>query len=147
MSHKLLTAEETAFIDKEAHMYFMEQGQSCGLTMLHILSDLLEFPLDPQVYAAMNGVLENRDRRGQCGLYKGSLMFLGIYGTAKGWDRNKINACTIDFAEKMENHFKSLKCYDLRGGRFQPGEPHDKCAGLVAEGVKYTAEYIKNIEF
>lgn len=145
MEEILLTAEENAFLEQEAQTYFMEQGQSCGLTMLHALSDFFKFELDPQIYAAMNGVLENRDRRDQCGLYKGSLMFIGIYGTAKGWDRNQINAATIDFAEKMEAHFKSLKCYDLRGGKFQPGEPHDKCAPLVAEGLKFTVKYVKGL--
>lgn len=143
MNLEALTAAEIAFLEAEANKYFMEQGQSCGLTMLHSLSDFFEFPLEPQVYAAMNGVLENRDRRDQCGLYKGALMFIGIYGTSKGWDRNQINAVTIDFAEKMEKHFKSLKCYDLRGGKFQPGEPHDKCAPLVAEGLKFAAIYMK----
>lgn len=144
---KNLTAAECEFLEKQAYHYFMEKGFSCGLTMLHCLSDLFQFPLHEHVYDAMNGVLENRDHRDQCGLYKGALMFIGIYGTnALGWGRPQINDATMDFAQKMAADFGSLKCYDLRGGRFQPTEPHDKCAPLAARGVIYAADYMRSLK-
>ncbi len=142
---KILSEAERSFLEEKAHHYFMEKGYSCGLTLLHCLSDLLRFPLNEQVYAAMNGVLEDRDYRDQCGLYKGTLMFIGIYGTALGWDRPKINAATKAFALAMEKDFGSLKCYDLRGGKFKPTEPHDKCAPLTAKAVVYAASYVKGL--
>ncbi len=142
-----LTEKELSFVRKEADKYFMQQGLSCGLTMLHTLSDYYNHPLSPQVYDAMNGVIENRDRRDQCGLYKGALMFIAIYGAYHNWDRPRINAVTIDFAEKLENYLGSLKCYELRGGKFQEGEPHDKCAPLTVKAITFVLEYMKGIKF
>ncbi len=146
MMANVLTAEEIKLLEEKAHGYFMGQTLSCGITMLHCLSEFFDIPLDEQVYAAMNGMMENRDKREQCGLYKGSLMFLGVYGAKQGWDKAKINAVTMDFAEKMEADYGSLKCYDLRGGRFLPTEPHDKCAPITMKTVVYTANYIKGLE-
>ncbi len=142
-----LTEQDITFVQEKADLYFMQQGLSCGLTMLHTLSDYYNHPMSPQVYAAMNGVIENRDRRDQCGLYKGALMFIAILGTYYGWDRPRINAVTIDFAEKLEAYLGSLKCYELRGGKFQDGEPHDKCAPLTIKAISFTLEYLKNIKF
>lgn len=144
---KKLIEKDLAFVREKADQYFMQQGMSCGLTMLHTLSDYYSHPLSPQVYAAMNGVLENRDKRDQCGLYKGALMFIAILGTYYGWERPRINEVTMDFAEKLEAYLGSLKCYELRGGKFQEGEPHDKCAPLTVKAMNFTIEYMMNIQF
>ncbi len=116
------------------------------MTMLYCMSELFKLPLDQQVLDALNGIMEHRDYRMQCGLYKGALMFLGIYGAAKGWDRPKLNEVTKDFAAKFEEAYGSQKCYDIRGGKFQPTEPHDKCAPTTEKGVLLAADFIKGLE-
>ena len=71
---------------------------------------------------------------------------LGIYGAAKGWDRPKLNEVTKDFAAKFEEAYGSQLCYDIRGGKFQPTEPHDKCAPTTEKGVLLAADFIKGLE-
>jgi len=141
-----LTAEEIEFLKKRSDELFMGKTFSCGMTMLYCMSELFKLPLDQQVLDALNGIMEHRDYRMQCGLYKGALMFLGIYGAAKGWDRPKLNEVTKDFAAKFEEAYGSQKCYDIRDGKFQPTEPHDKCAPTTEKGVLLAADFIKGLE-
>ena len=141
-----LTAEEITQLKALAKKYFLEQGLNCGLTMMHCLSDFFQLPVHEQVYASINGIMEHRAKRHQCGLYKGALMFLGIYGAQLGWSRDQLNEKTLSLAEAFEEHFHSIHCYELRSASFDSDPRHDLCADLAAEAVLFAVGIIKNMK-
>ena len=98
-----LTAEEITQLKALVKKYFLDQALNCGLTMMHCLSDFFQLPVHEQVYASVNGIMEHRAKRHQCGLYKGALMFLGIYGTQLGWTRDQINEKTLSMQKLLKN--------------------------------------------
>lgn len=103
-----LSAEEITRLKQYVQKYFLEQQLNCGLTMMHCLSDFFQLPVHEQVYASVNGIMEHRDKRHQCGLYKGALMFLGIYGTQLGWDRAMLNEKPSVWRRLLKNIFMPL---------------------------------------
>ena len=141
-----LSQEEKELLQQQSNQYFLNQGLSCGLTMLHCLSDYFKLPLEQQVYAALGGMMESPAQREQCGLYKGALMFLGIYCAQQGLDKQATYQIILDFTQSMSRDYPSLKCYELRGGPFLPGELHDKCAPLTARTVIYVVEYLLELQ-
>lgn len=141
-----LTAAEITQLKQSAAHYFLEKQLNCGLSMMHCLSDFFKLPVHEQVYASINGIMEHRDKRHQCGLYKGALMFIGIYGTEKGWSRDQINMATLSLAEAFEEEFHSIHCYELRSASFKENPNHDLCADLAAEAVLFAAGFIKTLK-
>lgn len=141
-----LTAEEITQLKALVKKYFLDQALNCGLTMMHCLSDFFQLPVHEQVYASVNGIMEHRAKRHQCGLYKGALMFLGIYGTQLGWTRDQINEKTLSMAEAFEEHFQTIHCYELRADNFENDPRHNLCADLAVEAVLFAAGIIKNIK-
>ncbi|MCD8199070.1 MAG: C-GCAxxG-C-C family protein [Phascolarctobacterium sp.] len=141
-----LTDEEKVSLKKAANYYFVKKLLNCGLTMMHCLSDFFNVPVHEQVYQAINGIMENRFKRYQCGLYKGTVMFLGIYGTDKGWDRDKLNAITLDFAKAFEKEYGSIMCNEVRRVSFETNSAHLICTAFAARAVIFSANYIKNLK-
>lgn len=140
-----LTASEITALKSLTEKYFLQQGLNCGITMMHCLSDFFKVSVHPQVYASINGIMEHRDKRHQCGLYKGALMFLGIYGTENGWDRTKINTVTLSLAHAFEEYYSSLHCYDIRPDSFSNNPDHNLCHNLAADAVLFAAGFIKRL--
>lgn len=140
-----LSAEEITRLKQYVQKYFLEQQLNCGLTMIHCLSDFFQLPVHEQVYASVNGIMEHRDKRHQCGLYKGALMFLGIYGTQLGWDRAMLNEKTLSLAQAFEEYFHAINCYELRAESFASNPDHNLCCNLAAEAVMLVAGIIKKM--
>lgn len=140
-----LTALEITELKELTVKYFLSQSLNCGLTMMHCLSDFFNLPVHEQVYASVNGIMEHRDKRHHCGLYKGALMFIGIYGTEKGWDRDKINANTLMLAQAFEERYHSLNCYDIRSASFAENPEHNLCHSLAEDAVLFAASIIKTL--
>ncbi len=145
MEYNQLTQAEIDCLRKIALRHFMEEEINCGLTMTRCLSEFFQLPVHQQVYDAVNGIMEHRAKRVQCGLYKGAMAFLGIYCTARNYDRNQLNAATLAFAEAFEQKFGSIRCYDLRPEGFEPDNTHAPCRELVPEAVVFAAAYIKTL--
>lgn len=140
-----LSALEITKLKELTSEYFLNQSLNCGLTMMHCLSDFFHLPVHEQVYASVNGIMEHRDKRYQCGLYKGALMFIGIYGTEHGWSRDKINASTLMVAQAFEERYSSVHCYDIRSASFAKNPDHNLCHNLAADAVLFAAGIIKTL--
>lgn len=137
-----LSALEITQLKELAREYFITQNLNCGLTMMHCLSDFFHLPVHEQVYASVNGIMEHRDKRYQCGLYKGALMFIGIYGTEHDWNRDRINASTLMVAQAFEESFNSILCKELRLDNFS--NPNT-CNNLAVDAVLFAAGIIKTL--
>lgn len=138
-----LTAAEITLLRQAAVKYFIEKDLNCGLTMMHCLSDFFGLPVHGQVYSAVNGIMEHRTKREQCGLYKGALMFLGIYGAERGWSKEQTSIAALSLAEAFEELFHSIKCYELRTNDFKNPSA---CNDLAVNAVLFTAGFIKGLE-
>ena len=87
---------------------------NCAITTLTVLSEIYDTKIEKQVFYSATGLNGAGKYQAQCGIVEGSLMFLGIFGTMRGYTANKIENTCYEFASSFEKKFTSLKCSNLR---------------------------------
>ena len=131
-----------ADIPNLVHYWYWTHDINCAGTALRILSDLLRFPLQPQVLDAAVGMHGAGGFGAQCGLVKGSLMFLGGYCAAAGKDHKQPADMCRAFAEQFHTRFGALSCSALRPGGFQRDDPPHMCETLTARSIRFAFDFI-----
>ena len=84
------------YVIKEVHHLYYDKDENCARTTLRCLSNLFSFPVGEDVLASAIGMHGAGFYRAQCGLVEGSLMFIGLYGTAKGSKKDEIEKVPPD---------------------------------------------------
>lgn len=111
--------------------------------MLICLSELFEIDLEKQTLCSAVGLHGAGGFRAQCGLVEGGLMFLGVYGNSIGWTEERIIAACYEYADAFQQHFGSLRCYDLRPTGFRPDNPPHLCEKLTCKAITFVYRHIK----
>ncbi len=132
------------YIEKEVHHLYYDYDENCARTSLRCLSHLFAFPVGEDVLSAATGMHGAGYYRAQCGLVEGALMFIGLYGNRKGFDRDEIVELCHDFASEFEKMFSSLRCKELRPGGFNSDDPPHLCEGLSVKAIRFSYEFLKD---
>ncbi len=130
-------------IDARVHKYYWEDDFNCAATVLKTAAEIFHVDIQPQVIEAATGMHGAGKYGAQCGLVEGSLMFIGIYGSAKAIGNEKIIALCHDFAGRFEQRFGSLRCKELRPQGFRPNDPPHLCEGKTKIAVNFFVEFIQ----
>lgn len=129
-------------IRARVHDYYWRDDLNCATTMLKILAELFSIELQPQLIAAATGMHGAGKFGAQCGLVEGSLLFIGILGSYRNIEKDKICVLCHDFAASFEQRFKSLRCKELRPQGFRAEDPPHLCEGKTRIAVEFTAAFI-----
>ena len=129
-------------IDLRVHTYYWDQDLNCAVTTLKILGEIFCIELQPQVLEAAIGMPGAGRFGAQCGLVEGSLMFIGIYGKAKGFEHEQIVAVCHRFASAFQQRFASLQCKDLRPQGFKHDNPPHLCEEKTKTAICFSANFI-----
>ena len=130
-------------IDARVHDYYWDEDLSCVITTLKILSEIFHCELHPQVIEAAYGL--NAGRFGlQCGLIEGTLLFIGVYGCAKGITFQDIAELCYKFSSEFQDKFGSVLCKELRAQGFSPDNPPHLCENITKRAVCFSAEFISS---
>ena len=133
---------DAGFIAGRVHEHYWNHDDTCAFTTLSILSRLFATPLESQVLNAALGMWGAGGHRAQCGLVEGALMFVGILGSRKGLDRDRISGLCRGYAKAFEQRFGSLSCRQLRPEGFSPDNPPHICEDLSVRAINFAADYI-----
>lgn len=132
------------YIEKEVHHLYYDYDENCARTSLRCLAHLFSCPVGEDVLSAATGMHGAGYYRAQCGLVEGALMFIGLYGNRKGFDRDEIVELCHDFASEFEKMFSSLRCKELRPGGFNSDDPPHLCEGLSVKAIRFSYEFLKD---
>ena len=130
------------YIDQEVHRHYWEHDDTCAFTTLSIVSGLFAVPLESQVLDAALGMWGAGGQRAQCGLVEGALMFIGVLGSLRGLNRDRISRLCRDFAQGFEEKFGSLICRELRPEGFAPDNPPHICEDLSRRAIRFTTGFV-----
>ena len=83
------------YVIKEVHHLYYDKDENCARTTLRCLSNLFSFPVGEDVLSSAIGMHGAGFYRAQCGLVEGSLMFIGLYGTAKAQKKMRLKSCVL----------------------------------------------------
>lgn len=133
-------------IKKRVNHYYHEKDLNCATTNLKILAEISGVELSPQVIDSTVGMHGAGKYGAQCGLVEGTLLFIGIYGRAKGMPDNLISERCHKFALIFEEKFRSLRCNVLRPGGFRPDDPPHLCESLTVDATATSAEFVCHLE-
>ena len=140
---KELVALQT-FIDERVHRYYWQDELDCAVTTLKVLGELYEVEASQPVLDAAFGL--NAGRCGwQCGLVEGALLFIGLYGKAKGAGQEEIRTLCRGYCAAFEARFGSLLCKELRPEGFGSENPPHLCERRTKEAVLFSAAFIASI--
>ena len=133
-------------IQKMVHDSYWTHDTNCAGTTLTVLSALHDLPLNTQVMQASIGMHGAGKFRAQCGLVEGTLMFLGMHGTAQGKTPEAITDDCFQFAAAFTERFGSLSCSVLRPGGFTENDAPHQCEGLTVEAITFASAFIEGLE-
>lgn len=136
-----MTAEYS--IAKRVHELYWQQDINCASTVLKILAERYQVELHPQFLAAAVGLHGAGGFGAQCGLVEGGLLFIGLLGQQKNWDKTRIIQCCKDFAGQFSAEFSSLRCSELRPEGFSPDNPPHLCESMTVRALEFTVGYLK----
>lgn len=131
-------------ISDQVHSCYWNMDLSCAATTLKTLSELFHIEVHPQVIESALGMHGAGKFGAQCGLVEGSLMFIGIYGSQKGIDKEKIEKLCYEFASSFQQQFSSLRCKVLRPQGFRENDPPHLCEEKTTIAVDFSAKFILN---
>jgi C_GCAxxG_C_C family probable redox protein len=131
-------------IAEQVHDAYYVHDWNCARTALWVLSNLYGVEIQPQLWEAAVGMHGAGGHRDQCGLVEGSLLFLGVYFTEKGWSEEAVVAVCNQFAEAFTQTFGSLQCRELRPGGFTDSDPPHLCEELSVKAITFTSEFIQH---
>jgi C_GCAxxG_C_C family probable redox protein len=137
--------EATARIPMHVHHCYWELDLNCATTVLKILAEGDAMNLSPQLLDAALGLHGAGGYGAQCGLVEGSLMFIGLWGSKRGWGPAQVAAACRSFADAFENRFGSLQCRILRPQGFTPENPPHLCERLTCEAAAFTTTFIHSL--
>lgn len=130
-------------IKELVHKYYWDMDINCARTTLNTLGSLFKTPLLPQTLDAAIGLHGAGGYRAQCGLVEGSLMFIGVACSEKGYSDAETAKLCYQFADEFMKQFNSLKCYDLRPAGFMESDPPHACENLTVEAIQFAYDFIK----
>ena len=128
-------------INVRVHDCYWNEDFSCAVTTLKILSELYNQELHPQLIKATFGL--NAGRSGlECGLVEGTLLFIGVYGSENGINKEKITNLCHKFCSEFQICFGSLSCKELRPQGFGPDNPPHLCESITKKAVAFSADFV-----
>lgn len=130
-------------IREKVHHLYWDLDLNCARTSLLSLSELCRYPLQDETIKAAAGMHGAGGFRAQCGLVEGTLMFLGIYGAAKGLEEETVVGLCRRFAEEFTEMFGSLRCYDLRPGGFSENDPPHSCEEITVQAILFAYRFVE----
>ena len=131
-----------AFVDRGIHRHYWERDDTCALTTLAIASRLFDTTLESQLLEASLGMWGAGGWGAQCGLVEGALMFIGVFGSRRGLNRDRISALCRSFAQGFERRFGSLICRELRPQGFSTDNPPHLCEELTGKAIRFTVRFV-----
>ncbi len=118
---------------ERVQVYFVSGKNNCAMTMLKILAEVFEMPLDPQVVHAAQAMPGAGGVDGLCGLVSGVLMFIGLWGGYCGLHRSLLKPISQGFVEGVRLRFGSIDCRDLR----------NDCNALALSVLDFAIPYLR----
>jgi len=132
----------TELINNRVHDYYWKQNINCAITTIKILAELYHIKINPQVMEAAIGMNGAGRFGSQCGLVEGALMFIGIYGSYKGHEKEEIVRFCNEFSKEFQQIFGSLLCRELRPQGFSSDNPPHICEAITQRAVDYSSDFI-----
>lgn len=132
-------------IKNEVHDLYWNKNINCARAMIAVLSQLLNFKVEDQLFNAGIGMHGAGGYRAQCGLVEGSLMFIGAYFSEQGRIENEISNLCYNFARLFVGQFGSLICKDLRPIGFNQNDPPHYCENITIDSILFTYKFIANV--
>lgn len=105
--------DTSELIRKRVKEYFVTGENNCAMTVVRILAEIFEIPLEDQTLAAANCMPAAGGTGGLCGLVTGGLMFTGIWGRHYGIHRQYLKPISHGLTGDVQEQFKSIDCRDL----------------------------------
>ena len=130
-------------IEEQVSHCYRKEHVNCAATILKVLEDHFHTKLQDQVLEAAIGMHGAGRYGAQCGLVEGSLMFIGIHGSEKGWEKDRSISICCRFAAAFEKKFGSLSCSSLRPDGFNDSQPPHLCMDLTQEAAEFTIDCLK----
>jgi len=125
--------------------YYWQDDINCASASLKILGEIFDVDLQSQVLDAALGMHGAGEYGAQCGLVEGGLMFLGIWGRARGCSDGKIIGWCNSFARDFEARFGTLLCKELRPEGFGPHNPGHPCELLSRIAIAFAGAFVRAI--
>lgn len=138
--------EQDSQIQERITDYFTNGDLTCTVTTLKILSELYGPKIEDQVMHAATGMHGAGCFGAQCGLVEGAVMYLGIYGHARGFSSEKISELCNQYATEFKTQFDSLVCKELRPEGFHPDNPPHLCESLTHNAIAFSADFVARLE-
>jgi hypothetical protein len=133
-------------IGDRVSVYYWRDDINCATASLKILGEVFGIPMNDQVLDAALGMHGAGEYGAQCGLVEGPLMFLGIWGRAKGLPDEEVIDWCREFARRFEERFGTLLCRQLRPEGFGPHNPGHPCEPLTVQSIGFAVAFIESID-
>ncbi len=130
-------------IEERVNQCYKNEHINCATTILKILEEQFHTQLQDQISKAAIGMHGAGRYGAQCGLVEGALMFIGIYGSNTGLEKDKISSLCYSFAGAFEKRFESLSCSVLRPEGFNDNQPPHLCMDLTIEAAEFIIDFLK----
>lgn len=128
--------QATGWIHERVQRYFVKGDNNCAMTVLRVLGEVFETPIPPDVIAAAGVMPGAGGVDGLCGLFSGTLMFLGVWGARQGRRRSSVKPMSQDFMRQATLHFGSSLCCDLRSDE-------DGCEDLAERFLTFAIPHLQ----
>ncbi len=130
-------------IEEQVNQCYKNEHINCATTILKILENHFHTQLQDQISKAATGMHGAGRYGAQCGLVEGALMFIGIYGSNTGLEKDKIISLCHNYAGAFEKRFESLSCSVLRPEGFHDDQPPHLCMSLTIEAAEFIICFLK----
>lgn len=132
------------FINEKINLYFCTLEHNCAETVLEMLAEKFDFPLDKQVLDSAAGLNGLGQYRAQCGLIAAAVMFIGIVVQAQNRDKEYTNEICRGLAEAFDTKLGALDCRALRPDGFKEDNPPNLCKPLATQALAVIIDYIED---
>lgn len=127
------------------HKLYWEDDLNCATTILMVLADRFNVNINRQVIQGLIGIPGAAKNGSLCGLVSGGIVFIGIYGSILGIEKDEINMLCQNYSEGFIRKFRSIECSILRPEGFNKDNPPHLCENLTKEAVIFAIDFADGI--
>jgi len=137
--------DKKAYIKHHVHQLYWEDNLNCSSTTLKILGDIFNIELTSKTLNSVINFHGSSENSVQCGLLKGSLEFIKIFGQKRNFLEKQITKLCNIFTEKFKKEFGSILCKELRPQGFSKNNLPHLCENITTKAILFSTEFIEKI--